>query len=380
MRKDKLYLFNLLAISAIVFAVGYFSMNFLLKVSTNHFLEIQIEASKREAREFSNFISSQVEQGADREKLIGNIQKSIEGSNTDYGFICMFDWSGIEICHPDPQKIGKQILPNESYVKPINSEMNSEDFYELLKNKKQKGGLREFNSERDSEIIYMYPVENTDWIIAAHANIDKIEREINKLRVNFLYVYLLTGFTIILLSLIMVRYLGNHYERELELKNEKLREEVVNLSQLNSHLSDYKEKISKRMEENQERDDLSQDQEIEDPEENSKITRRILTYSKHNIISVSVEEIAFIYNENYATFIMFLDGSKYASNSSLDELYGKLDHALFFRANRQYILSVKGIDEILRYGNNQLKIVTQPKGSVIISKNKASAFKKWMEM
>lgn len=380
MRKDKLYLFNLLAISAIVFAVGYFSMNFLLKVSTNHFLEIQIEASKREAREFSNFISSQVEQGADREKLIGNIQKSIEGSNTDYGFICMFDWSGIEICHPDPQKIGKQILPNESYVKPINSEMNSEDFYELLKNKKQKGGLREFNSERDSEIIYMYPVENTDWIIAAHANIDKIEREINKLRVNFLYVYLLTGFTIILLSLIMVRYLGNHYERELELKNEKLREEVVNLSQLNSHLSDYKEKISKRMEENQERDDLSQDQEIEDPEENSKITRRLLTYSKDKIISVRVEEIAFIYTENSATFIMCLDGSKYASNSSLDELYGKLDHALFFRANRQYILSVKGIDEILRYGNNQLKIVTQPKASVIISKNKASAFKKWMEM
>ncbi len=77
---------------------------------------------------------------------------------------------------------------------------------------------------------------------------------------------------------------------------------------------------------------------------------------------------------------MCLDGSKYASNSSLDELYGKLDHALFFRANRQYILSVKGIDEILRYGNNQLKIVTHPKDSVIISKNKAAAFKKWMEM
>lgn len=355
-------------------------MNFLLKVSTNQFLEIQIEASKREAREFSNFISRQVEQGADREKLIGNIQKSIEGSNTDYGFICMFDWSGIEICHPDPQKIGKQILPNESYVKPINSGMNSEDFYELLKNKKQKGGVREFNSERDSEIIYMYPVENTDWIIAAHANIDKIEREINKLRVNFLYVYLLTGFTIILLSLIMVRYLGNHYERELEMKNEKLREEVINLSQLNSDLSDYKEKISNRMS-NLEGDDMSPDQETEEgQEENSKITRRLLTYSKDKIISVRIEEIAFIYTENSATFIMCLDGSKYASNSSLDELYGKLDHAVFFRANRQYILSVKGIDEILRYGNNQLKIVTHPKTSVIISKNKAAAFKKWMEM
>ncbi len=382
MKKNNLYLFNLLAISVIVFVVGYFSMNYLIKVSTNQFLEIQIESSKREAREFSNLIANQVAMGADRDALIGSIQRSIEGSNTEYGFICMFDWSGIEICHPDPQKIGKQITPDESYVRPVNSGMNSEDFYELLKNKKQQGGVREFNSERSSEIIYLYPVENTDWIIAAHANIDKIEKEINELKVNFLYVYLLTSLSIIVLSLFMVRYLGNYYEHELELKNEILREEVLSLSKLNADLSNYKEKISSRIEQESGEDADEEDSDLADEEHtgNSKITKRLLTYSKDKLISVRIEDIAFIHTENSITYITCLDGRKFTTNSSLDELFQRLDHSIFFRANRQYILSVKGIDEILRYGNSQLKIKTQPSDSVIISKNRVSDFKKWLEM
>ena len=381
MKKDKLYLFNLLSISIIVFVVGYFSMNYLIRVSTNQFLEIQIESSKREAREFSNLIANQVALGADRDALIGNIQRSIEGSNTEYGFICMFDWSGVEICHPDPQKIGKQIIPDESYVRPVNSGINSEDFYELLKNKKHQGGVREFNSERASEIIYLYPVENTDWIIAAHANIDKIEKEIDTLKTNFLYVYLLTSLSIIILSLFMIRYLGNYYEHELELKNEMLREEVSSLSKLNLDLSNYKEKISSRMaQESEEEADEGMEGMEEENAGNLKITKRLLTYSKDKLISVKIEDIAFIHTEHSATFINCLDGKKYTTNSSLDELYQRLDQSIFFRANRQYILSVKGIDEILRYGNNQLKIITQRGDSVIISKNRASEFKKWLEI
>jgi hypothetical protein len=52
------------------------------------------------------------------------------------------------------------------------------------------------------------------------------------------------------------------------------------------------------------------------------------------------------------------------------------------RANRQHIISVKGIDEILRYGNNQLKIELNPpsNSTIIISKNKAAEFKKWLDI
>lgn len=376
MKKDNLYLFTLLAIAVIVFIIGYFSMAYMVKVSTNQLLEIQIESSKREAREFAELVSSQLANGIARDIVINNIQKSIEGTDIETGFVCMFDWSGVEICHPDPQKIGKQTNPNESYVRSIDDEINSEDFYDLLTNKQPLGGIRDFsNEDRSSEIIYLYPVKNSDWIIAAHANIAKIEKQIKKLKFNFLLVYLLSSATIVLLCLLMVRFLGSYYENTLESKNEKLAKEVLNLSKLNIDLGKYRDRINKKIEE----ENL---EEVENTEDTVKIKNRLLTYSKDNLISIKVEEIAFIGTENSITWINCLDGKRYSSNSSLDELFGSLDPMLFFRANRQHIISVKGIDEILRYGNNQLKIQLNPTSiePIIISKNKASEFKKWLNM
>ena len=104
MKKDNLYLFTLLAISIIVFIIGYFSMAYMVKVGTNHLLEIQIESSKREAREFAELVSSQLANGISRDVVVNNIQKSIEGTDIETGFVCMFDWSGVEICHPDPKQ------------------------------------------------------------------------------------------------------------------------------------------------------------------------------------------------------------------------------------------------------------------------------------
>ena len=222
MKKDNLYLLTLLAIAVVVFIIGYFSMTYMVKVSTNQLLEIQIESSKREAREFAELVSSQLANGIPRDIVIDNVQRSIEGTNIETGFVCMFDWSGVEICHPDPQKIGKQTNPNESYVRSIDDEINSEDFYDLLTDKQPLGGIRDFSNEnRSSEIIYLYPVKNSDWIIAAHANTAKIEKQIKKLKFNFLLVYLLSSAAIVLLCLLMVRFLGSYYEKTLETKNEK---------------------------------------------------------------------------------------------------------------------------------------------------------------
>lgn len=376
MKKDNLYLLTLLAISVIVFIIGYFSMSYMVKVSTNQFLEIQIESSKREAREFAELVASQLANGTDRDIVVKNIQKSIEGTDIETGFVCMFDWSGVEICHPDPQRIGQKAIPNESYVRSIDDEINSEDFYDLLTNKKQKGGIRDFsNKDNGSEIIYLYPVRNSDWIIAAHANLVKIEKQIDKLKFNFLLVYLLSSAAIVLLCLLIVRFLGSYYEKALESKNEKLAEEVLSLSKLNSDLNNYRDRINKKIE-------AESDEETVDGEDSVKIKNRLLTYSKDKLISIKVEEIAFIATENSITWINCLDGKKYSTNSSLDELYNSLDPMLFFRANRQYIISVKGIHEILRYGNNQLKIILNPNSSnsIIIGKNKASEFKKWLNM
>lgn len=371
MKKDKLYLYTLLAISLIVFIIGYFSMNFLVETTTKNLLEIQINSSKREAREFSKLISYQLENNVQKEVLIKNIQKSIENANFDSGFVCMFDWSGVEICHPNPKNIGRKTNPSDSFVQSVDNELNVDDFYNLLNKKEEIGGLRSFkNSDRDSEIIYLYPVKNSDWIVAAHANINGIEKHLNQLKLKFILIYGLSSLLIILFSLITVRLIGSFYEKGLEDKNEELMTEVLNLKKRNANVIPSKKKKAEVLQQDNKKNDT----------ENASPKNRIITYLRDQIITIDTNEIAYIQIENTVTKITSLKGTKYSSNSSLEELYNSFNKTQFFRVNRQYIVSINAIDKILRYGNSQLKIITKPisEKAIIISKNKASKFKKWL--
>ena len=128
MNKDRLYQLTFLSLITVVYAIGYFSMEYLLEMSTQQFLNVQIEDSKREVKEVANLISFQIENKISKDAIINNLQESIEKTNIQNGFICMFDWSGKEICHPNVEKIGKMTLPNESYVSSVEDEINSKDF------------------------------------------------------------------------------------------------------------------------------------------------------------------------------------------------------------------------------------------------------------
>ncbi|UGU15671.1 LytTR family transcriptional regulator [Sinomicrobium kalidii] len=375
MKKDHVYFFTFLGLAIVTFAVGYFSMNYLLEISTNHFLRTQIESSKREASEVSSLVQFQLENGLSKDEVVNNLQKSIENTSMESGFVCMFNWSGVEICHPDPEKIGQLILPEESFVQPaVYTEPNLYDLYTLLKQKKESGGIREFSDKgKDSEIIYLYPVKNTDWIIAAHANIDHIKKRMQQLKNNFILAFAVSGILIVLMSLFMVRLIGGRYEKKLEVKNEGLSRDIVTLSKLNHDLTLYKQKVEEK-EKNADEDDPDGNR------ENSFAKKRILTYVKDEIVSIEPDNIAFIYMENTVTHICCIDGRIFHSNNSLEEVFSDLDNSLFFRANRRFILSINSIDKIYKYGNNQLKIEVVPKSpiDIIISKNKASEFKQWL--
>ena len=120
---------------------------------------------------------------------------------------------------------------------------------------------------------------------------------------------------------------------------------------------------------------------LEDESENLS-KKRILTYLRHELLSISTDDIAYIYTESTITYVICFDGKRSTSNSSLDELFANLDNTYFFRANRQFIIAISAIDKIVRYGNNQLKILINPNSEldIIISKNKAAEFKKWLNL
>lgn len=370
MRKDQVYLYTFIALAIVTFVIGYFSMNVLLEYSANQFLQAQIESSKREAKEISSLVHFQLEKGLSRETVVNNLQSTLEGTSMESGFVCMFDWSGVEICHPNPQRVGQQVMPGESFVQPlVYNEMNSDDFYKLLNEGEEIGGIRDFSDDqRKSEIIYLYPVENTDWIIAAHANIDHIESQLNRLKNNFTLVYSIAGILLVIISFFTVRYIGGLYENNLETQNKELSREIFSLSKLNQDLVNHKEKWSR-------------DENIIEADNSNDHKNRLLTYFKDEIVTIDTGDIAFLYIDHSIVHIRCLNGDKFTINQSLDELSNNLNSKQFFRVNRQFILSIKSIGKIYKYGKNQLKIDVQPPApyNIIISKHKTSEFKKWLD-
>lgn len=372
MRKDKLYFFTFLAITTIFIIIAVVSVQYFIKASAAQLLETQLESSKREAKEVASLIGLQMESNLDKEKIISHIQESIENTNLESGFISIFDWSGIEICHPDINKIGRKVSRNESFVSTIKGDVTTQDFYDLLINREQAGGIRDFGGNKfASEIIYLYPVKNSDWIIGAHANLTKIANQINSLRNRFYVIFIIMGFVIILSFVIIVRTIGSTYEKRLEIKNQKLEDEVINLAKLNTALDNYQQKVN---------EDNSV---IPLPQNTTDVgKKRILTYMRNELLPIQTETISYIYTELSITYVMCFDGRRVIANDSLDELFSSLDSNYFFRANRQFIVAISAIEKIIRYGNNQLKIVVKNSKDIdiIISKNKAAEFKQWLSL
>jgi Response regulator of the LytR/AlgR family len=102
---------------------------------------------------------------------------------------------------------------------------------------------------------------------------------------------------------------------------------------------------------------------------------------KDKFIPLSTQSIACIYTENKILKIITMDGLVYSMDSSLEELYGQLDPACFFRANRQYIVAHKAIRDISVWFGGKLSInirVAIPVAEkIVVSKARVPEFKAW---
>jgi len=386
MKKNKLYFLTFFAITVIFLFVALIASQYFIKVSGNQLIEVQVESTKREANEISDFINYQFEQGISKEKIIENIQKTIAKTNSDSWFISVFDWGGKVVCHPDVVELGLQINSNEALLSSLKENNSSDNLYNILvKNTtdKEKTGF--------SEVIHVSPVSKSDLIVGANVNVKSIRNQMNALKNNFYLIFLIMGALVIVLSFLAVRVIGSSYEKQLEQKNTSLATEVVSLSKLNTDLVSYREKmleIAKEAKNKQEKlgEDLSEkeksDQEKTDKEKTDKERKRILTYIRNELVPTPIKDIAYIYTENTITYVVSFDGKRSTTNASLDDMYTNLDASLFFRANRQFIISIAAIDKIIKYGKSQLKILLRSKTSeeIIISKNKAAEFKQWLNM
>lgn len=112
-----------------------------------------------------------------------------------------------------------------------------------------------------------------------------------------------------------------------------------------------------------------------------KYKERFTAHYGRNIVLVNIDDIA-CFTKEEIIYLVHKDGKKYITDfRSLDEIEELLDPALFFRANRQYIISLKYIDSMRsdETGKITIKLKLEPCPEIVVSKEKASQFRKWVE-
>ncbi|WP_020601626.1 LytR/AlgR family response regulator transcription factor [Spirosoma spitsbergense] len=108
--------------------------------------------------------------------------------------------------------------------------------------------------------------------------------------------------------------------------------------------------------------------------------RRFLVRHLAQWVPIEVTDIAYFCSEDGVSLFRTRKNQKFSVDYTLDELDAMLDPAQFFRANRQFIVDIGSVQQIHPYFNNKLKLTLRPNPDeeVLVSRERATDFKKWM--
>jgi len=109
--------------------------------------------------------------------------------------------------------------------------------------------------------------------------------------------------------------------------------------------------------------------------------KRILLTVFDGFKTITVDDINFVYSENKSTRIVLNNNKEEIVDYTLDNLEEEFDPVYFFRANRQFIVHVNSIEKITNSFNGKLKVELKEHKNkeVLISKEKATKFKEWLD-
>ncbi len=109
-------------------------------------------------------------------------------------------------------------------------------------------------------------------------------------------------------------------------------------------------------------------------------SRFVVNVGKH-IRMIEVEKISYFFSMQKATFLREDSGKTYDINYSLDQLETLVDPELFFRINRQFLVNIKSIKDLIYYSRSILKVklAHQDDDGVFVSRKKLKSFRLWLD-
>ena len=109
------------------------------------------------------------------------------------------------------------------------------------------------------------------------------------------------------------------------------------------------------------------------------INRFLIRYGDHFKV-IEPDQIAYIHSLQKNTFLRTKEGRDLPLDDSLDKLERQLDPARFIRLNRQLIVELKSIKELLAYSKSRVKVVLDPPygEDAVVSSERSAQFKRWL--
>jgi two-component system response regulator LytT len=115
--------------------------------------------------------------------------------------------------------------------------------------------------------------------------------------------------------------------------------------------------------------------------EKTEYRKRLLIQSNESFFHLPVDDIALFYSMQGITFAVTFEKREYPVNFSLENLKDQLQPDNFFKINRQFIVNIDAIKRVHSYFNGKLKLEIEPPYAedIVVGKDKAGAFKRWMD-
>ena len=108
--------------------------------------------------------------------------------------------------------------------------------------------------------------------------------------------------------------------------------------------------------------------------------KRFLVKQGQKLLSINIEEIAYFFSDGRLNFFKTNDNRMFVADYTMEELEDMLDPQRYFRINRSFFVSFESIDKIDDYFGNRLILSLKPvvDKQALVSREKVTAFKKWM--
>ncbi|KKN46409.1 hypothetical protein LCGC14_0673170 [marine sediment metagenome] len=105
-----------------------------------------------------------------------------------------------------------------------------------------------------------------------------------------------------------------------------------------------------------------------------------LVSHRDELIPLKTEHIAYFRIDTGIVKAVSIDNKSFPIEDKLEDIEEELDDALFYRANRQFIISKEAVVTLKTYFNGKLIVDVKPvcEERIIVSKAKASEFKDWL--